>query len=366
MKRIGRRSLLALAFASLAGVLPLTGCMASVGGAASGTVATTTATPPEQPASGPGGANYPWSSYTVHHATFADGTKDYWTYDPAGWHGRGVAPSKAPLVVFLHGWLGDDPKYYSDWIHHLVRKGNVVVFPRYQTSALTPPRTFTANAMDSIHHALPELAKTAAVKPDTSTGMTLMGHSWGGPVMANIANRASTENLPKPKAIMFAEPYDRTIDSSLAGIPASTKIDCVVGNTDTTVGRTGCDALWDRTGHIPARNRNYVWMFGDAHASPALTADHRAPTSNTKASRLDTLDWYGLWKLGDGLRDCAIHGTNCRYALGDTKKQTFMGDWSDGTPVTPLSVTTAKPACPKGSGAKGCSADSRPRRIRRW
>jgi pimeloyl-ACP methyl ester carboxylesterase len=320
--------------------------LASAGNAA-------TITPPPQPASGPGGAGYPWSGYTEKSVTFTDATKDYWTFDPSGWQGTGAAPAKAPLVVFVHGWLGDDPAYYMDWITHLVRKGNVVVFPRYQTSAATPPSTFTGNAIYSLHDALPKLAD-APVAPDTAAGMTLVSHSWGGPVSANIANRWSAENLPKPKAVLFAEPYDQTIDASLAGIPATTKIDCVVGDADTTVGRTGCDAIWDLTGQVPAANRNYIWMYGDAHGTPALVADHRTPTSNTSASSLDALDWYGLWKLGDGIRDCGVYGTDCAYALGDTPKQTFMGDWSDGTPVAPLTVTTAKPACPVGTTAKGC------------
>ncbi len=312
-----------------------------------------TATPPTQPASGPGGAGYDWSTYVVRHVTFADGTKDYWTYEPSGWQGGGTAPTTAPLVVFLHGWLGDDPAYYIDWITHVVRKGNVVVFPRYQTSALTPPSSFTSNAIYSIHDALTTLAANATVKPDTS-GMTLMSHSWGGPVAANIANRWSSQALPQPRAILFAEPYGRTIDSTLTGVPSTTKLDCLVGDEDTTVGRTGCDAIWDRTGHIATSNRNYLWMFSDTHGSPSLTADHRAPTSNTSSSSLDALDWYGLWKLGDGLRDCALFGANCQYALGDTPQQTSLGTWSDGVPVTPLSVSTTKPGCPAGSTAKGC------------
>ncbi|GAA3928459.1 alpha/beta hydrolase fold domain-containing protein [Actinomadura viridis] len=312
------------------------------------------ATPPAQPASGPGGAGYQWSNYVVRNVTFTDRTKDYWTYEPSGWQGSGAAPATAPLVVFLHGWLADDPQYYEDWIRHLVRKGNVLIFPRFQTSALTPPANFAPNAIFSIKDALTRLGGSATVKPDTARGMTLMAHSWGGPVSANIANRWAAESLPQPKSILFAEPYDRSLDDSLAGIPSTTKIDCVVGNEDTTTGRLGCDAIWDRTGHIPSSNRNYLWMFSDDHGSPALTADHRVPTSHNSDSVLNALDWYGFWKLGDGLRDCGLLGTNCDYALGNTARQTSLGVWSDGVPVRPMTVSTSKPACPAGTTAKGC------------
>ena len=54
---------------------------------------------------------------------------------------------------------------------------------------------------------------------------------------------------------------------------------------------------------------------------------------------LDALDYYGTWKLFDGLMDAAFYGKNVQYALGDTPEQCYMGKWSDGTPVKELRVT---------------------------
>ena len=54
----------------------------------------------------------------------------------------------------------------------------------------------------------------------------------------------------------------------------------------------------------------------------------------------DALNFYGLWKLFDGLCDAAFYGTNREYALGSTEKQRYMGTWSDDTPVKELSVIT--------------------------
>jgi hypothetical protein len=54
---------------------------------------------------------------------------------------------------------------------------------------------------------------------------------------------------------------------------------------------------------------------------------------------VNALDYYGTWKLFDGLIDAAFTGKNRQYALGNTPQQRFMGVWSDGVPVKELRVT---------------------------
>jgi hypothetical protein len=103
--------------------------------------------------------------------------------------------------------------------------------------------------------------------------------------------------------------------------------------------------LWDRTGQIPTSHRNYILMRSDAHGSPTLDATHRVPTDDD-AGGLNALDWYGVWKLGDAVRDCSLTATSCDYAFGNTWNQTFMGRWSDNVLVNQLWVYTTKPANP--------------------
>jgi hypothetical protein len=55
---------------------------------------------------------------------------------------------------------------------------------------------------------------------------------------------------------------------------------------------------------------------------------------------VNALDFYGTWKLFDGLTDAAFYGQNRNSALGNTPEQRFMGVWSDGVPVKELKVTT--------------------------
>ncbi|MGV8546894.1 chlorophyllase/cutinase-like alpha/beta fold protein, partial [Pseudomonas aeruginosa] len=53
---------------------------------------------------------------------------------------------------------------------------------------------------------------------------------------------------------------------------------------------------------------------------------------------IDALDWYGTWKLFDGLTDAAFYNRNRQYALGGTPEQTGLGQRSDGPPVKPIKV----------------------------
>jgi hypothetical protein len=115
---------------------------------------------------------------------------------------------------------------------------------------------------------------------------------------------------------------------------------------------------------VPRENKDYVPIFSDDHGTPALVGDHRAPTAPAMlldanppldgrqrpalfpdydlSSRgpmvTDTIDYYGAWKLLDGLVDAVFRGTHREYALGNTAEQRFMGLWSDRVPVRELQI----------------------------
>jgi pimeloyl-ACP methyl ester carboxylesterase len=292
--------------------------------------------PPGQPPAGPGGSVYAHASYTV--TTNGSGNLQYWVYQPAS-----PKPSSAPLIVFNHGYAAMEPTYYLAWLVHLVRRGNVVVYPRYQATLLTPPSTFTGNAITAVKNAIAWLqASTGRVQPQLDR-FAIAGHSYGGVVTMNMAHRWQSTGLPQPRALMPTEPFYQNLDS-LTGVPAAALLNCIVTEEDTTAGRTGCDRIWDRTGQIPLANRDYVWMLSDTHGAPDLVANHRqACTGGASDCVLDALDWYGSWKIFDGLTDCAFFDTNCEYALEDTSEHRWMGAWSDGEPVIELGVLDAKP-----------------------
>src|ERR1700733_5951337 len=98
-----------------------------------------TITPPPQPAGGPGGAEYHHKQVVAN--MYGTGPTRYWIFEPAD-----PKPDNAPLVIFNHGWSAMEPKVYGAWIDHIVKRGNVVVYPVYQDSLRTPTYDFTPNA----------------------------------------------------------------------------------------------------------------------------------------------------------------------------------------------------------------------------
>lgn len=182
------------------------------------------------------------------------------------------------------------------------------------------PSSWTDNAIaaikDSVSRPFP------GTPPDLALGLILVSHSAGGFVSANVANRFAANRLPTPRALVLAMPwYDAALDRALSGVPAATRLLCVVGNSDSNVGRRGCDAIWDRTPQV--RSRSYVWMFGDSHGKPELVADHFVAADAQVP--LNVLDWNGLWKFSDAMSSCVLGGRDCGYIDGGGPQQTGLG-----------------------------------------
>lgn len=338
-------------------------------------------TPPSQPATGPGGKQYVHANVTKNR--YGKGGEEYWIFEPDA-----PKPSTGPVIVFLHGWGGMNPMYYGAWIDHLVKRGNIVIYPRYQASLLTPISEFTRNTLTSIKSALERLqTEPGHIKPDLNK-FAAVGHSVGGILAVNVAALAAESRLPRISAVMSVEPgiTEAPISIPLADlkkIPAETLLLAVAGDQDTLVRDVDAKRIYKESTRVPAKNKDYVTLVSDSHGAPNLQASHRAPTAHDETYdsgdgigggpadisdraggdragglptrridgqqrdrrvRLETmmvnaLDFYGTWKLFDGLSDAAFYGKNREYALGDTPQQRFMGLWSDGVPVKELKIT---------------------------
>lgn len=325
-------------------------------------------TPPSQPLTGPGGKQYTHTSVIKNR--YGKGGQEYWIFEPDS-----PKPRTAPVIIFLHGWGGMNPLYYGAWLDHLVKRGNIVVYPRYQSNLLTPIKDFTPNTLAAVKDAVRRLqTEPGHVTPDFSRFATV-GHSLGGLLAANVAALARESNLPRVRAVMSVEPgiTEAPINVPLADlkkIPSDTLLLAIAGDQDGLVRDTDAKRIYYESTHVSAKNKDFIMLVSDSHGQPALLASHRAPTAIDKdydsgegvsgapvgtrdpigdaaISRrvrpetmlVNALDYYGTWKLLDALTDAAFTGKNREYALGNTPQQRFMGVWSDGVPVKELKVT---------------------------
>src|SRR5438874_2605773 len=222
---------------------------------------------PTQPSSGPGGADYASADWVVS----SGGGDDAWyVFQPTS-----PMPASAPLVIMLHGYYefsGYDSLY--QFIRHEVLKGNVVVYPRWQTATGTPcPGPYNiepciASALNGINGGIAWLQVDPAnrVQPELDK-TSYFGFSFGGIITANLANRYVSLGLPEPKVLFLAEPHDGgltgpgepALDDSLTGIPSTTLVNCINGDqgviTETGKSGSSCNALFPKLGHIPDANK---------------------------------------------------------------------------------------------------------------
>ncbi len=324
-------------------------------------------TQPGPPTSGPGSPQYRHAA--VRQLEFGSGDDQYWVFLP-----EKPTPESAPLVVFLHGWGGVQPRLYGAWIHHLVRRGAAVVFPRYQASLRSSPAGMTDHAAAAVRDALRKLDRAAPPRLDLQR-TAFVGHSLGAVIACNLAARARGRELPVPHCLMVIEPGDSRPDRPLvprlaerlpsivekdySGISADTLVLLLTGEDDRIVGADTARRLFRAMTSIPPANRNLLQVRSDRHGEPPLIADHFSPACNadpvtgktddrrprrallsrrrtSKRGRTDALDWWAYWRLFDALTDAAWHGAPRDRALGGGPGQTYMGKWSDGRPVTPL------------------------------
>lgn len=314
----------------------------------------TDARQPEQPQSGPGGSAYRHKE--VKSNLYGEGNLAYWVFEPTD-----PSPTSASLIIFLHGWGGGSPARFGAWVDHLVKRGNLVVFPVYQGSLRPwskpweqiPATGMLENAIAAVKDAIKRLQKGDHVRPDLER-CAIVGFSLGGALTAQMAAVAARNGLPIPKAIMPVVPGRGVWARSslplvdLRTIPSSVPMLVVVCEDDKNSGSDEGKAIFTQTSQIPPENKNLVIMVSDYHGTPPLVANHNSPTaSNSKywmgerdLTPPNAMHYYGYWKLFDGLVDATFYQRDREYALGNTLQQRFMGTWSDGVPVKELKVIT--------------------------
>ncbi|MBA3441250.1 MAG: alpha/beta hydrolase fold domain-containing protein [Pyrinomonadaceae bacterium] len=290
--------------------------------------------PPDQPASGPGGADYRYRE--VKQTSYGEGSRQFQIFEPE------PRPQSAPCIAFLHGWGGMDPSSYRLWIEHIVKRGNIVIYPRYQENLRERAPNMTPGAIDALRDAFQILDGRRHTRADR-TKFALVGHSLGGVISANIAARAAQENLPEPSALMVVQPGDnnssklfgrrrQSIRENYESISSRILLLVVVGDEDRIVGTQAAKQIFQSVPHIPAVNKEFLMFRSNHQSSPPLLANHfspLAPLSQDESrprfrllrrrlggfakGETNALDFHGYWKLFDALTEAAFYGKNREY-----------------------------------------------------
>lgn len=304
---------------------------------------------PGQPLTGPGGADYFHESVAFFDAaTTADG---YWLFEPAD-----PRPDSAEVVVFLHGYGAYNPMAYGKWIKHLVAKGNIVIYPRYQKNLMWPrPEAFPENAATGIRRALKELQKEGRVKPKTEK-VAYIGHSYGGVIAANLGVNWEKRGIPKPSSMLLCEPGSGPFKGArlehYSDLPADLQLVVVVGEDDYVVGDEFGRLVFQTAVNTPIRNlvvqrrsSDGRRRIGATHAEPYcydLDFDTGVRNYTSKrvlvTSRLNEVDFNCYWKFADALMESTRNGCYDDLVFGNTPGQRWLGQWPNGKPIRELDV----------------------------
>jgi acetyl esterase/lipase len=288
-------------------------------------------------------ADYPHKS--VRRIEVGEGPRSYWLFEPAD-----PTPETAPVVVFNHGWFAVNPGVYGGWIEHLVRKGRIVIAPRYQRDWSTPPANFLPNGLVAVRDALDVLATSHGhVRPDRSK-FALMGHSAGGNLSVQMAAVAAEADLPVPKAVIAVFPGEvfPSRKPELCNVPASTLLVVLAGEKDLVVGDQRAREIFTETTAIPRERKKFILYRSDLRGVPQFRADHLAPTGahprfDTRDGLLPTaqmaqaevnaFDTSGFWRIADITLEAAFAGKTLDEATDKGETFRHLGFWSDGRPV---------------------------------
>lgn len=173
-----------------------------------------------------------------------------------------------PIVVFLHGWVAVDPRFYGAWIGHLVRGGATVIYPAYQEAPFLDTVSPLANTLVALRLAFEAV-------PVTGRRLVVAGHSAGGALAADYAASARAAGLPSPAAVFSVYPGRALRGISLRipavdarNIPAATRVLVLAGARDRVVG-TGVARTIARTATRARATLRIVRERGvDIHAAP--------------------------------------------------------------------------------------------------
>ena len=298
-----------------------------------------------------GSMNVTYVADSVRMSGYGGKADGFYLFEPVS-----PKPDSAPVVVFNHGYASLNPMAYGEWIRHLVRQGNVVVFPNYQRNAFFPfPHRFARNVAKAYFDALDTLSRGDHVRPLPGP-LVMAGHSYGGATAAFLGVKYQRYNLPPIKGLMLCAPGTGPLRGLRLGsyrkLPEDTRLIIVSSVNDVVVGERFQRRIFNTATNTP--QRIFLRLYPDNSGQPGIRARHsecyslneafdngtRNPTIGRSfwIGRTDAADYFGYWKLMDALFACVRRHGDCDWLFSDTPQVRYLGKWPDGRPVKELEV----------------------------
>lgn len=218
---------------------------------------------------GAGGGDYP--DKATEAGPFVKGANGAWLFRPAG--------KPKNVVVYFHGQGGPieaTPRNHRPWIKHLVERGSIVVYPRYETNYEIDPMLF---ALKGVQRAL----KGVDVK---NLPVLAIGYSRGGAMAVEYGAIAPGNDVPVPDRIMSVFPAslgnERRI-INLSTLQDSTRLLVQIGTDDRVVDGAGARALLGRLQQAGFPGENID--LDVVRSKVGFTSDHFAPMATSLAAR---------------------------------------------------------------------------------
>lgn len=285
---------------------------------------------------------YVTDSFTRREVGSCVDTTRVWIYEPEFPDDPPASPPN--VVVYLHGFSLTTPRFYQGHIEHLVRQGNVVIFPQFQEAIcglfdgfveslvrfiVTPssPVAWSETTVAAVDDALATLS-------GGYNNIYLFGHSLGGAFGMMWGDLDSGADVtaavlasPQPAGFganpdfvmaLFSFRFGEDIDVVAAAPQTTFPITVLHFNDDTTAPLSDIQPSFAALG---SADKEIYQAQTDRHGFPDLTAEHMTPLTLLSQN---SYDWRYVWSALDQV---ILQNAAPADLVFD------MGQWSDGRPV---------------------------------
>jgi dienelactone hydrolase len=251
----------------------------------------------------------------------------------------------SPVIIFIHGYIGQNPVEFEPLLRHIVSLGYTVIYPSY---SFLPKADTPEKVLDKYGYLYSGISKAARIlswRIDT-TRVGFFGQSFGAGTIPAITYRLVNEKKwGKNGVFMFITApwysFDIT-EEQIKKIPSTAKLLMQVYDDDQINDHAMAVDLFN-TLPIPASEKDYMTIYSDSLDGYVMQANHFVPYGPENIyGDLNAFDYYGIFKNFDALADYTFTGNikAKNTALGNgSHDQVYMGMWSDNQQVKTATVT---------------------------